>query len=95
MQKYRADEYQRQDDDAILWYAKWLGGPSLSKIAHCRWESLHTQYRPTVYITGEPDTAFSQPAVCSYKGKRVRGYVTGDDSGNLVFRGANAASSFT
>ncbi len=86
MQKYRADEYQRQDDGANLWYAKWMGGPSLARIDNCRWESLHTQARITAYITGEPDTAFSQPAVCSYKGKRVRGYITGDDMGQLVFR---------
>ena len=85
MQKYRADESSSQADGAVLWFAKWLGGPSLARINNCRWASLQGEPRITVYITGEPDTAFSQPAVCSYRGRRVRGYVTGDDSG-LVFR---------
>jgi hypothetical protein len=42
--------------------------------------------RRTVYVTGEPDTYFSIPAVCSVAGCRVRGYLTGDDNGNYVFR---------
>jgi hypothetical protein len=42
--------------------------------------------RRTVYITGEADTFFSIPAVCKLGGCRMRGYVTGDDTGNYVFR---------
>ncbi len=92
MQKYRKDESTKQKDGAILWHAKWMGGPSLAVIENCRWESLDGQPRITAYITGEPDTVFSQPAVCSYKGKRVRGYICagryyGDERDNtLVFR---------
>jgi hypothetical protein len=42
--------------------------------------------RRTVYITGEPDTYFSVPAVCRIGGCRVRGYVSHeDDDGDLVF----------
>ena len=88
MQKYRADRATKQADGAVLWCAEWLGGPSLSRVNNCRWASLQGEPRITVYILGGPDTAFSQPAACWYKGRRVRGYVTsdGDCAGLLVFR---------
>ena len=88
MQKYRADVSVEQGDGAVAWYAEWMGGPSLAKIDNCRLESLAGDMRRTVYITGEPDTFFSQPAVCKLGGCRVRGYVTiaEDNSHNLVFR---------
>ena len=86
MQKYRADTWQLQEDGAKLWFAKWIGGPSLAKIEGCRLDNMAGDMRATVYITAEPNTFFSQPAACSLKGCRVRGYVTGDDNGNLVFR---------
>jgi hypothetical protein len=85
MQKYRADTAIAQTDGATLWYAKWLGGPSLARINNCRLESLAGNIRVTVYITGEADTWFSQPAYCSLKGCRVRGYVTTAETGDLVF----------
>ena len=86
MQKYRADSSKPQDDGATLWFANWIGGPSLSKIVNCQLESIQGNMRRTVYITGEHDTFFSQPAICKLMGCRVKGYVTGDDDGNLVFR---------
>lgn len=86
MQKYRADVQEVQGDGAIVWNAKWIGGPSLARINNCRLENLEGDMRATVYITGEADTYFSIPAVCSLMGKRVKGYVTGDGEGNLVFR---------
>ena len=86
MQKFRADTSRDQSDGARLWFAQWMGGPTLSKIESCRLENLAGEPRRTVYITGEPDTYFSIPAVTRYMGKRVRGYVTGDDNGNNVFR---------
>jgi hypothetical protein len=86
MQKYRADKSTPQADGAIVWHAEWMGGPSLSKIENCRLENMHGDMRRTVYITGEADTIFSIPAVCSIARCRVRGYVASDDSGNLVFR---------
>ena len=85
-QRYRADESKTQPDGAVVWYARWMGGPSLSKIRNCRLENLAGEMRRTVVITGEPDTWFSQPAECSISGRVVKGYVTGDDDGNLVFR---------
>lgn len=66
MQKYRADESTPQADGAVLWHARWIGGPTLAKVNNCRLEKLHGEPRRTVYITGEPDTAFSIPAVCKY-----------------------------
>jgi len=86
MQKYRSDHSEPQSDGAVLWFADWMGGPTLSKIENCRLEHLEGNMRRTVYITGEHDTAFSQPAVCKLAGCRIVGYVTGDDDGNIVFR---------
>ncbi len=85
MQRYRADKTTPQADGATLWRTEWLGGPTLAKIENCRLENLVGDMRANVFITGEPDSYFSQPAVCSLFGKRVRGYVTSDDNGNLVF----------
>ena len=87
LQRYRADKSKTQSDGAKLWFANWFGGPSLSKIENCRWESLEGEPRVTVYIQGEPDTYFSQPAKCYFMGKIVRGYVTSADSDKreLVF----------
>ena len=86
MQKYRADTNKTQSDGAKLWFAQWMGGPTLAKINNCRLESLQGDMRRTVYITGEPDTWFSLPAICKIAGCRVKGYVTGDDDGNMIFR---------
>lgn len=86
MQKYRADTSETQADGAVVWSTQWMGGPSLAKIERCRLENLLGDMRATVYVTGGPDTWFSQPAACVFMGKRVNGYVTGDDEGNLVFR---------
>lgn len=86
MQKYRADTSHKQADGATLWYAEWMGGPTLSKIDNCRLANMAGDMRRTVYITGEPHTFFSLPAVCKLAGCRVRGYVTVEDDGNRVFR---------
>lgn len=86
MQKYRADVATTQLDGSIVWSSNWIGGPSLAKIDYCQLATLAGEPRATVYITAEADTYFSQPAVCRYMGKRVKGYVTGDDNGNIVFR---------
>ncbi len=87
MQKYRADRKESQRDGATVWYAEWMGGPSLAKIENCQLANMAGNMRRTVYVTGEPDTFFSIPAVCSLAGCRVRGYVTSDDdAGGLVFR---------
>ena len=83
---YRADRSEPQSDGAVLWFAEWIGGPSLSKIDNCRLENLEGNMRRTVCITGEADTYFSTPAVCNLQGCRIKGYVTTDDDGNLVFR---------
>ena len=86
MQRYRADISETQSDGAIVWSARWIGGPSLAKIDNCRLANLEGEPRRTVYITGEPDTYFSIPAICKLQGCRVKGYVMVDDDGNLVFQ---------
>jgi hypothetical protein len=86
LQKYRADVSKVQDDGATLYFAQWLGGPTLAKIRNCRLANLAGDMRRTVYVTGEADSYFSIPAACMIGASRVTGYVTGDDNGNFVFR---------
>jgi hypothetical protein len=86
MQKYRADKSESQQDGAVAWFATGWGGPTLAKIESCRLENLAGNMRRTVYITSEADTYFSISAVCKIAGCRIRGYVTNDDEGNIVFR---------
>lgn len=86
MQKIRADKSERQPDGAIVWSAHWIGGPSLAMVENCRLANMAGDMRRTVYVQGEPDTVFSIPAVCKLAGKRITGYLTVDDDGNLVFR---------
>lgn len=83
--RYRRDTTTTQPDGAILHHAQWTFGPSLAAISNCRLANLEGDMRRTVEITGEPDTWFSQPATCRIAGCHIRGYVSGDDGGNLVF----------
>ena len=83
MQKYYANHSAQQPDGAIVWRA-WHG--TVACITDCRIESLVGDMRRKVYATGEADTFFSVPAVCKIAGRRVCGYITGDDDGNLIFR---------
>ena len=84
--RFRADTQTAQPDGATLWHANWMGGPTLARIDNCKLDNMAGDMRATVHITGHADTAFSIPAMCSIKGCKVRGYVTGDGAGNLVFR---------
>ena len=84
--KYRSDKSEPQKDGSIVWYANWMGGPSLSKVTNCRLENLQGDMRATVYVQGEADTWFSIPAKCYLFGKVLNGYLTSDDDRNLVFR---------
>ncbi len=82
MQRYRADFSETKPDGSIHHYARWMGGPSLAKIANCR---IHgADYRLTVYVTGQPYTYFSQPAATRRRGRYVKGLLFSDDEG-LIF----------
>lgn len=85
LQKIRADVSQQQPDGATIWCACWMGGKPIAKIMQCRWASLAGEPRVTAYAQGDADTFFSVPAKCRYAGKTVTGYITQEDSGNLVF----------
>ena len=65
MQKYRADKSEHMPDGSTAWFAVWMGGPTLAKVENCRLDNMAGDMRRTVYVTGEPDTYFSIPAVCS------------------------------
>lgn len=82
MQKYRADFSEQMLDGSEAWYAKWLGGSSLAKINNC--QIYGHDFRLTVYIMGEPDTYFSQPAATRKRGKYCKGFVTKEE-GCFVF----------
>ncbi len=76
LQRYRADEpHDPYSDGAVPWYTRWIGGPSLALIRNCK----TPMGRRTVYITGEPDTFFSQPAAIKFKGRDVRGWIGFED----------------
>ena len=83
---HRSDRMELQADGAELWFADWVGGPTLAKVSNCRLVNLVGDMRRTVVITGPADTWFSIPACCAIAGKRVRGYIASDDDGNAVFR---------
>lgn len=90
LQKYRADiKGEAYPNGAIPYYTKWIGGPSLALVRNCpiRNTVIDTGVSArTVYVRGEPDSYFSQPAACVYKGRTLRGYLTSDESGSLEFR---------
>jgi hypothetical protein len=84
MQKFYAGFHQTQPDGAVYWYAT-DALRTLSKIENCRLVNMQGGMRATVYAAGHADTWFSVPAVCSLRGCKVTGYITGDDAGNYVF----------
>jgi hypothetical protein len=81
MQKYRADYKETQNTGEILWYAEWLGGPTLSKIENCR--IVQQAKRRMVYVSGEANNIFAIPGRCKIFGKIVYGIITQDDLGML------------
>jgi len=60
-------------------YRRTMYGPALDKIEHTLCEDGK---RRTAFITGEPDTVFSVPARVNYKGKQIRGFITGRENEN-------------
>jgi len=77
LKKYRTDASHAPDaNNAIAWYAQWVGGQTLSLVRDCP-----TPFGPrTVYARNEPDTWFSIPAACRVKGRDVRGFLTCEDN---------------
>jgi hypothetical protein len=86
LQKYRADTAgDKQGNGATPYYVNWIGGPTLALVRDCPIENKGIAPR-TVYVRGEPDTYFSIPAACRYKGRTITGYIACDDKGQYVFR---------
>ena len=92
MQKYRADRvYEKTTNGAVAWCADWMGGPTVSLVRNCPVSWHAPGATVTAYVTGEPDTWFSIPAVCSYRGARVRGFLTRTkDDGGWMFHAERA-----
>lgn len=79
IQKYRADRKEEPDAQGVTcWYCDWLGGPTLAKLENCPTDE-DILGRRMVWPTGEPDTFFSIPAACQYKGRRITGFLTCED----------------
>jgi hypothetical protein len=90
LQKYRISvEHSPDSNGAIRAYCNWMGGPTLVLIRNCPIAPYHgTTFVPfsprTVYVQGEPDTAFSLPAACAFKGKKITGWL-GCEGGEWKF----------
>ena len=85
LQKYRADVAgEKQANGSTPYYANWMYGPTLSLIRDCVIENGAIPPR-TVYVRAEPDTTFSIPAACRYRGKTLTGYITTTEN-EYVFR---------
>ncbi len=83
LQKYRADFAEPFDlpNGSKAWYASWMGGHTLSLVRNCA-----TPFGArTVYMRGEPDTFFSIPAACTFRGRTIKGYVTCDSETGWEF----------
>lgn len=81
LQKYRFDRtHDAMPNGSRPVYSEWLGGPSLAGIRNCPIDVVGAEPR-TVYVTGEPDTFFSVPAVCRLFGFAVRGFLYSEDEG--------------
>lgn len=80
MAHYRLDrEANVQENGSIPVVTDWMGGPILAAVRNC--PIAGTDLRRSARITGEPDSAFSQPAYVTVGGLRVNGYITGDEQG--------------
>ena len=86
LQKYRSD---RAGDvcanGAVPYYADWLCGPSLALVRNCPVSNVAGVTTRTVYVQGEPDTYFSQPAKALIFGHPMRGSLCRDENGDPVF----------
>lgn len=86
LQRFRADEAgEVRSNGSVPHYTKWAGGPTLALIRHCPIVNVAGASPRTVYITGEPETWFTVPAVCKIKGKGVRGMVRITNDGGFEF----------
>lgn len=87
--KYRANKADEPDaNGAVAWRTDWIGGPTLALIRNCP-----TPFGPrTVYSQGEPDTFFTIPAACEYRGRAMKGFLTCKD-GNWEFHAYRDAAS--
>jgi hypothetical protein len=80
LQKFRADKQGATcANGARPFFSEWMGGPSLALVKNCPVDIAGGAPR-TVYLTGHADTFFSIPAVISWKGKRLRGFLICEDS---------------
>lgn len=84
LQKYRADYAEEPcRNGAVAWRTRWVGGPTLALVRNCPVEGDLLPPR-TVYVRGEPDTFFSVPAACRFRGQTITGWL-GCQDGEWLF----------
>jgi hypothetical protein len=81
--KYRVDTEETNEHGQILGYARWMGGPTLSRV---KGAVCVDGARRTAYVTSEPDTWFSLPARVNVGKRSVRGWL-GCEDGLWTFHG--------
>lgn len=90
-QRFAARERYQFPNGAIGWRP---GGPfdclgPYAKVQNC--PIAGTALRLTCYATGYADTFFSVPACTRYRGRYVRGYLTGTPDSGVEFRVMDAS----
>jgi hypothetical protein len=73
--KYRVDIEEENEYGQILGFTSWMAGKTLARVKNCHWGPA----RVTAYVTGEPDTFFSQPARVNVGRRSAKGYLTCED----------------
>ncbi len=80
LKKYRFDETgEPNKNGSVPVFSKWMAGLTLAAIRNCPCDDGVSAR--TVYLDSEPDTFFSIPASIRVRRKRVKGFVTSDESG--------------
>lgn len=80
MARFRTDRLERRGG-RLCGVTDWLGGPSLAKVFCPCPDGLHRW----AHITDEPDTYFSQPAIVKNGSQTIKGFISANDAGKLVF----------
>ena len=83
LQKYQASKSRQQRDGAIVWYASYIGSPTIGKIVNCRVISLIGEPRVTVFVTGRYDSYLSLTTKFYFRGKVLNGLLT-HEGNNIV-----------
>lgn len=78
MKRYRFDRTgEAEPNGSVPVFSDWHGGPTLAGVHNC---PCPDGKRRTVYVLGEADTYFTVPAAISIRDRRIKGFLTHDDT---------------